>query len=111
MDCQQEVAAEQWSSLTGQIQSNLMNYMAQYDEKARADRLLCTKMRDVYGPLKFEKPASLECFYQTAQNTVDCGDADQYDKKCETGEEIIYSTPKDEVDGQRVPNIVILGEY
>ena len=111
MDCQQKVAAEQWSSLTGQIQSNLMNYMAQYDEKARADRLLCTKMRDVYAPLKFEKPESLECFYETVQNTVDCGDADQYDTKCETGKEFIYSPPKDEADGKRVPNIVILGRY
>ena len=112
MDCQQKVAAEQWSSLGEQIQSNMMNYMTLVGEKARADRLLCAKMKDVYGPLKFEKPASLECFYETVLNTVDCGDADDYDPKCETGEVVNYSEPqKTEADGQRVPNIVILGEY
>ena len=84
-------------------------YVEQQAENAKADQKFCDEMKRVYGPLNFEKPAPLDCVYDTNLNRKNCGDANEYDSTCETGAEVKQLEPQDEVNGQRVPNIVILG--
>ena len=88
----------------------MIKYVEQQEENAKADQEFCADFRRVYGPLNFDKPASLTCVYDTDRNLNNCGDAEEYDEKCEKSD-VISLPPQDEHDGNRVPNIVILGKY
>ena len=85
-------------------------YVEQQKENAKADEKFCSDIRKVYGPLSFKKPVSLTCEYDTDRSLKNCGNAAEYDTKCE-GSDVISLPPKDEQDGERVPNVVILGKY
>ena len=94
----------------------MLNFIGQQRQSDKADRVFCAEMRRVYGPLNFEKPPSLECHHETDENTKNCEDPTEYDTKCETEpDDLVYnirlSPPQNEANGQRVPNIVILGKY
>ena len=85
-------------------------YVEQQKENAKADGKFCSDIRKVYGPLSFEKPASLTCEYDTDRSLKNCGDPEEYDEKCERSG-VMSLPPQDEHDGNRVPNVVILGKY
>jgi len=108
-ECKEKKAGESWSKLNEDTQKKMIKYVEQREENAKADQEFCADFRRVYGPLDFEKPASLTCVYDTDRNLNNCGDAEEYDGNCEQSDVISLPT-QDELDGNRVPNIVILGK-
>ena len=66
----------------------MIKYVEQQEENAKADQEFCADFRRVYGPLNFDKPASLTCVYDTDRNLNNCGDAEEYDEKCEKSDVI-----------------------
>ena len=109
MQCQQEVAGKHWASLAAETQEQMFKYVEEQKKFATLDQKFCQKMKQTYAPLSFEKPVSLDCNFNVQSGARSCGDADNYDAKCEKGEKEIPLLPKDEINGERVPNIVIIG--
>jgi hypothetical protein len=108
--CQQKAAGAHWASLTAETQQAMYEYVDQQKNFGKLDQKFCQKMSQTYGPLSFEKPVSLDCDYEIRSGARSCGDADTYDPKCEQGEKEIPLEPLEQIDGERVPNIVIIGK-
>ena len=92
-----------------ETQNAMFKYVKQQKEFTALDHQFCLKMSRTYGPLSFEKPTSLECNYDTNIVTRDCGDSNKYDQKCEDSGKQKPVPPQENLNGKRIPNIVIIG--
>jgi GTPase SAR1 family protein len=111
-ECMRTKTLDKWDSINENTQKALIEMIHTSQNYGKLDAEFCHRIKNNYAPfgLADAKPARLDCEVIELK-PFECPEDDHYNPECEKGEvEHGLQQPVYEIEGKRVPNIVILGQ-
>merc|ERR1711937_463980 len=111
-ECVRAKTLDQWSSTNEDTQQRLIAMMLKTADYGKLDAEFCHRIKNNYAPFGLDeyKPDRLKCDV-IEHDKFDCPEEEHYNPECEEkGEKVNLQEPVYEIEGVRVPNIVILGQ-
>jgi energy-coupling factor transporter ATP-binding protein EcfA2 len=110
-ECSRDEIYKKWANMTMAGREKMFNIIKQNKNNEKMDHVLCRRFQEKYAPFGFadKKPQSLVCDKMEI-DAPSCAVTQEFNPECEKRTDKTDHQLIDQIDGEKIPNIVILGQ-